>query len=60
MFHWRVGFIVAEESVPEGETGRKDETYETYQTILDSKVVSTHLCNTPLNLYQKAKEGFLS
>ena len=25
-----------------------------------SKVVSTHLWNTPLNLYEKAKEGFLS
>ena len=25
-----------------------------------SKVVSTHLWNTPLNIYQKAKEGFLS
>ena len=25
-----------------------------------SKVVSTHPWNTPLNLYQKAKEGFLS
>ena len=28
--------------------------------LLHSKVVSTHLWNTPLNLYQKAKEGFLS
>ena len=28
--------------------------------LLGSKVVSTHLWNTPLNLYQNAKEGFLS
>ena len=26
----------------------------------DSKVVSTHLWNTPLNLYQQAMKGFLS
>ena len=28
--------------------------------MLRSKLVSTLLWNTPLNLYQKAKEGFLS
>ena len=30
------------------------------QEMEHSRVVSTHLWNTPLNLYQKAKEGFLS
>ena len=29
---------------------------ETNGWLEDSKVVSTHLWNTPLNLYQKAKE----
>ena len=28
--------------------------------VQGSKVVSTHLWNTPLNLHEKAKEGFLS
>ena len=28
--------------------------------MLESKVVSTHLWNTPLNLYQQAIKGFLS
>ena len=37
-------------------------TYHTYIYIymLVSKVVSTHLWNTPLNLYQQAMKGFLS
>ena len=31
-----------------------------HQQYLFSKVVSTHLCNTPLNLYQQAIKRFLS
>ena len=30
------------------------------EVTFKSKVVSTHLWNTPLNLYQNAREGFLS
>ena len=36
------------------------EKVATVQAIHISKVVSTHLWNTPLNLYQQAIKGFLS
>ena len=38
----------------------KDGFSVTHNQRQDSKVVSTHLWNTPLNLYKQAIKGFLS